>query len=182
MDVDWPTQLADQLDWHWHNQMRPRFEGLTDAEYFWEPVPDCWSVRPRAADDQPGVGPFTVDFAFPAPDPAPVTTISWRLAHIIVGVFGMRTATHFGGPPVSYDTYPYAGTAAAALDQLDQGYALWSAGVRGLRPEDLARPCGPAEGNYADRPLAMLILHINREAIHHGAEIALLRDLYLHRS
>jgi hypothetical protein len=27
-----------------------------------------------------------------------------------------------------------------------------------------------------------LILHINREAIHHLAEIALLRDLYAHRS
>ena len=25
-----------------------------------------------------------------------------------------------------------------------------------------------------------LILHINREVIHHGAEIALLRDLYAH--
>ncbi|MFI6836193.1 hypothetical protein [Nonomuraea africana] len=26
-----------------------------------------------------------------------------------------------------------------------------------------------------------LALHINREAIHHGAEIALLRDLWAHR-
>jgi hypothetical protein len=26
--------------------------------------------------------------------------------------------------------------------------------------------------------MAALVLHINREAIHHGAEIALLRDLY----
>lgn len=26
--------------------------------------------------------------------------------------------------------------------------------------------------------MASLILHINREALHHGAEIALLRDLY----
>lgn len=25
-----------------------------------------------------------------------------------------------------------------------------------------------------------LVLHINREVIHHGAEIALLRDLYTH--
>jgi len=33
----------------------------------------------------------------------------------------------------------------------------------------------------ADYPFAALILHINREAIHHGAEIALLRDLYAHR-
>jgi hypothetical protein len=27
--------------------------------------------------------------------------------------------------------------------------------------------------------MAELVLHINREMLHHGAEIALLRDLYL---
>ena len=52
----------------------------------------------------------------------------------------------------------------------------------GLGAEKLARPCGPAEGPYADVPMAALILHINREMLHHGAEIALLRDLYLWRS
>jgi len=31
-------------------------------------------------------------------------------------------------------------------------------------------------------PLADLVTHIHREVIHHGAEIALLRDLYAHRS
>jgi len=36
-------------------------------------------------------------------------------------------------------------------------------------------------GGPADHPLAGLILHINREVIHHGAEISLLRDLYLRR-
>jgi len=29
--------------------------------------------------------------------------------------------------------------------------------------------------------MAALVLHIHREVIHHGAEISLLRDLYLHR-
>ena len=29
--------------------------------------------------------------------------------------------------------------------------------------------------------MAELVLHINREMLHHGAEIALLRDLYLWR-
>ena len=40
------------------------------------------------------------------------------------------------------------------------------------------RPCGPAEGPYADYPFIALVLHINREMIHHGAEIACIRDLY----
>jgi hypothetical protein len=52
--------------------------------------------------------------------------------------------------------------------------------VRGLDAAGLAAPCGPSEGPYAKDPMAALILHINREAIHHGAEVSLLRDLYLH--
>lgn len=50
---------------------------------------------------------------------------------------------------------------------------------RGDGEHGLARPCGPAEGPYAEHPLSALVLHINREAIHHLAEIALLRDLYV---
>ncbi|MBB4686373.1 DinB family protein [Amycolatopsis jiangsuensis] len=182
MTVDWTTELAEQLDWHWQNHVRERLAGITDDEYFWQPVPDCWTVRPRAErPDGPGTGDFTIDFAFPEPAPPPVTTIAWRLAHIIVGVLGMRAASHFGGPPMSYDTFPYAGTAGEALQQLDDAYATWIAGVRELEAEGLARPCGPAEGPYADAPLAKLILHINRETIHHSAEVLLMRDLYRSR-
>jgi hypothetical protein len=185
MHVDWTHELHEQLDWHWRNQLRPRLDGLTDDEYFWEPVAGCWSVRRRGESTAPmaaGEGDFTIDFAFPEPDPPPVTTIAWRLGHVVVGVFGARVAAHFGGPATDYQTFRYAGTAAEALRQLDEAYAAWSAGVRGLGPDDLARPAGPAEGPHADLPMAALVLHIHRETIHHGAEIALLRDLYLRQT
>ena len=26
-DVDWTSQLAEQLDWHWRSQCRPRLDG-----------------------------------------------------------------------------------------------------------------------------------------------------------
>ena len=133
--LDWTAELLAQLEWHWSNQLRPRLDGLTDDEYRWEPAQPAWNVRPRdpaRGAAQPGSGPFTVDFAFPEPDPPPVTTIAWRLAHIIVGVLGMRVAAHFGGPPVDYQSFAYAGTAAEALAQLDDAYAAWTAGVRGL--------------------------------------------------
>ncbi len=182
--IDWPDALVDQLDWHWRTQLRPRLDGLSDDEYLWEPVPGAWSVRPRGTSSAPiaaGRGPFTIDFAFPEPGPAPVTTIAWRLGHLVVGVFGMRVAGHFGGPPVDYDSHTWPGDAATALAQLDDAYAAWTAGVRGLGAEGMARPCGPTEGPFAEAPMATLVLHINRETIHHGAEIALLRDLYLRR-
>ena len=50
MDLDWNTALAEQLDWQWQNHLRPRLDGLTDEEYFWEPVPGCWSLRKRGID------------------------------------------------------------------------------------------------------------------------------------
>jgi DinB superfamily len=185
MALDWNRFLREQLTWHWDNQLRPKIDSLTDDEYFWEPVDGCWSVRRRGTSGAPmavGSGHYVIEFALLEPDPPPVTTIAWRLGHIIVGVFGARNATHFGGPPVSYEDFPYAGSARDALRQLDEAYAAWVAGVRGLGEDGLARACGPAEGPYAENPLAALVLHINREALHHGAEVLLLRDLYRNRS
>lgn len=183
--VEWNDELIDQLDWHWTNQFRPRLTGLGDDEYFWEPAPGCWNVRPRDESTAPlalGSGEFVVDFAYPAPVPPPVTTIAWRIAHLVVGVLGMRVALHFGGPPVDYRGFAYAGNAATALAQLDEAYAGWLEGVRRLGEDGLARPCGPVEGPLAQRPMAALVMHVNREVMHHGAEIALLRDLYLRRA
>lgn len=168
--MNWTAALADQLDWHWNNALRPRLIGLTDDEYFWEPVPGCWTVHPDGS----------IDFSYPPPQPEPLTTIAWRLAHVIVGVLAVRNHSHFAGPPADYQSWNYATDAATALLQLDEAYHHWINGVRKLSAENLATPCGPAEGPYADHSMCDLVLHINREVIHHGAEIACLRDLYVH--
>lgn len=183
MTIEWKHELIEQLDWHWQHQIRPRFDGLTDEEYFWEPVPECWNVRRRTAAtpaSAPGSGEFTVEFAHPAPTPTPVTTIAWRLSHLQVGVLGARVGNHFGGQPVDYLSYNYPGTAAEALTNLDGVYQQWIDGVRAADETALARPIGPAEGPWAEHSLAALVFHINREMIHHSAEIALLRDLFAH--
>ncbi|WP_207945963.1 DinB family protein [Actinomadura sp. 7K534] len=183
-DLKWNPILRDQLSWHWTNQLRPRLDGLTDEEYFWEPAPGCWSVRPRGTGTAPvqaGSGTMTIDFAMPPPDPPPFTTVAWRLAHVIVGVLAMRNASHFGRAPTDYQAFEYAETADEALAQLDAEYATWLAGVESLGEAGLARPCGEAEGPYAADPMARLVLHINRELVHHLSEVCLLRDLYLHR-
>jgi hypothetical protein len=180
-DTDWTTRLLTQLTWHWDHHLRPHLDGLTDDEYLWEPVPGSWSIRPRGQATTPmaaGGGDLVADWAWPEPVPAPVTTIAWRLAHLIVGVFGSRNASHFGGPPADYPTWDFAPDAATALAQLDEAYGRWVKGAGDLDAEALERPVGEAEGEWAAAPFADLVLHINREAIHHGAEILLLRDLY----
>jgi hypothetical protein len=131
-DQSWNAQLRAQLEWHWTEQVRKRLDGLTDDEYFWEPVPGCWSVRPRGTGTAPiqgGAGAMVIDFAFPPPDPAPFTTIAWRLGHVIAGVLAMRSAWHFGRTSVDYDSFDYAATASEALAQLDAEVATWLAGV-----------------------------------------------------
>lgn len=182
---DLTTCLVDQIDWHWTNQLRPRLAGLTEDEYFWEPVAGAWNVRRKSESDaemKPGAGEWMCDFAYPEPVPAPVTTIAWRLAHILVGVLGARVAGHFGGEPHDYVTYEYPTTADEALRRLDDLYAQWIAGVSSWTGDVLWAPTGPSEPpQYADYPRVDIVLHINRELIHHGAEIALLRDLYAHR-
>lgn len=177
----WNEVLRDQIDWHWRHQLRPRLEGLTDQEYFWEPGTGSWNVRARGTGTAPvqaGSGAITIDFAFPPPEPPPFTTIAWRLGHVIVGVLAMRNASHFGRTTTDYHAFDYAATAQEALNQLDAEYAAWLSGVESLGEKGLQRPCG--EEHFEEDSMARLVLHIHRELIHHLSEVSLLRDLFLH--
>lgn len=181
MDRTWTQELCEQLTWQFEQVVRPRLADLTDAEYLWEPVAGCWSIRRRGEAVTPGAagaGEWVIDWDFPEPNPAPVTTIAWRLGHVTVGVFGMRNATHFGGPPADYQTQVWTPRASEAVTQLEAAYGRWVEGVGAFDDADLARPIGPAEGVFASLPYRALVLHINREAIHHLAEVLLLCDLH----
>ncbi|MBB4932262.1 hypothetical protein F4561_003082 [Lipingzhangella halophila] len=168
----WRDELLGQLDFYWEHSLWPRLGGLTDAEYFWEPAKDCWSVREQ------GDGSFLIDWQWPTPEPPPVTTIAWRLSHVAVQVFGIRASSHFGDGSLTITSATWPGSADSALTMLETNYRAWREGVLGLDDAALDRPVGEAEGPWAEHSFATLILHINRELMHHGAEIALLRDLY----
>jgi DinB superfamily len=170
--MDLGHELLDQLTWYWDAHARPRLDGLTDDEHFWEPVHGCWSVRHRAdavGGQACGAGEMVVDFELPEPDPPPYTTIAWRLAHVTV-VFDERLGRHLAGPATSRSSAVYAVDAAGALDDLDRACALWIDAIRDLDDDALARPIGPKEP-FPDAPMAGLILHIHREVIHHLAEV-----------
>jgi len=184
MEIDWTKALGDQLGFQWDAALRPRLDQLTDEAMHWEPVDGMWGIRRRADARSPmphGADDVVMDFDFDPPSPVPMTTIAWRLGHIAL-VFGERAANHFGEGGVTYGTTDWPLDVAGMLELVDAGHDRWVAGVADLGLAGLARPCGPAEGPYASSPFADLVLHVNREVLHHGAEVALMMDLYAHRT
>jgi hypothetical protein len=180
MRIDWSGLVVGQLEFYWSVHLRPRLDGLTDDEFFWEPVEGTWSVR-RGAD-----GGWRLDGADPEPSPPPVTTLAWRLVHIGT-LLHSRASTFFGDGSVPAEATMFdprhqpatlPGNAADGVAFLEAGYRRWMDPVTALSDEQLAEPLGPRGAYFANDPLAALIVHLNREVMHHGAEIALLRDLY----
>lgn len=176
------TVLVDQLEFYWDVHLWPRLDGLTDEEYLWEPVTPCWSVRAdphgrhvlEGADQRP-------------PVPPPFTTIAWRLVHIAADCFHRRASAFFGDSTVPADADMFdprhlpatlPATAADALALLEHSYRWWHNGIASLDETSRFQLLGQRAGPYADRSMEELIAHINREVMHHGGEIGVLRDLY----
>jgi hypothetical protein len=158
---------------------RRRLDGLTDAEYVWEPAPGCWTIRER--DD----GRWVADQALPAPDPEPFTTIAWRLWHLI-DMYGEDRAPRWldvppQGPAIGLDDPDGAppATAADAIATLERAHDRWDAHLALADNERLGETIGRVAGpEYAERTRGAYVLHMLDEFIHHSAEIALLRDLW----
>ena len=151
--MDWTTSLAEQIDWHWTAQARPRLDGLTDHEYFWEPVAGLLEhpASRRGGAMPVGTGDFTIDFDFPEPSPPPVTTIAWRLGHVIVGVLGDRNARYFDGPAVSYADFDYPGIGRAITRRAGRASTRGGSAASGPRRRAAGRPCGRARASRSRR-------------------------------
>jgi hypothetical protein len=162
--------LVELSDYTWQ-RLIDRLGGLTDEEYFWEPVTGSWTIR--AGPD----GTWTWDFVWSEPDPPPITTIAWRLTHITVNDDRFRPwlglAPHRGRP---HRTIP--STAAAAVEAAETTKAQRHDDLMEVTDAELSEKIGPIGGPYADGTRVSWVLHAIDEVIHHGAEIALLRDLY----
>lgn len=169
MASDWRAAVVEQLEWYWTAMFRPRLEGLGDQEYLWEPVEGCWTVR-RAGD-----GRAVLDWQFPEPDPPPFTTIAWRLCHL-ARTMAQRASFHFGDASVGDESTAPPLDARAAVELVGWSFEAWRSGVEAWRSaaEEDERP--GRSGSSDD--LAGVLVHMNREVIHHAAEVALLRDLY----
>ncbi|ANH94903.1 MULTISPECIES: DinB family protein [unclassified Streptomyces] len=166
-----------------------RVEPLTDEEYFWEPVPRCWSVRRRT--DGPGAratllagaGDWGRDAAaYPHPWPPPFTTLAWRLSHL-GEMLALRADHTAGSHRLTRDDHPVPGSAAEALTALEAGASAWRRALLGVDDTalDTVGYCTYPHGGDAEEPFADIVWWVNQELLHHGAEIALLRDLHRDR-
>src|SRR5215207_11409398 len=119
--------LLAQMD-EVYGRLWARLEGLTDAEYFWEPVPGCWAVH------RDGSGAWVADYAEPDPDPPPLTTIGWRLVHL-ADCKVMYHEWAFGERRLRFPDLAAPATAAGALARLEEGHGLLRAALAGLDDE-----------------------------------------------
>ncbi len=161
----------------WERRFFWRVESLTDAEYFWEPGPNCWSVRINSE------GRWVPDREFPVPDPPPLTTIAWRMSHL--------GEDQLDAPPTAPEevidhhfvqgaTRPreWVGSAAEAVALLKRNYKIKSEAWANLTDEQFGAALGPKAHMYQDSSYGDLCFHDLDECTHHLAEILLMRDLY----
>jgi hypothetical protein len=157
------------------DRLRARLEGLSDHEYLWEPVAHGWTVRPDG--DR-----WLADDSDDDPQPAPVTTIAWRMWHIASFCLSSYVSPTLGEWPLAVTDREWFGEAQPALEALDVAMTTFRDRVMALGEDGIWQPLGPRWGPYADESWAKLVIHALDELAHHGAEVALLRDLYASRA
>ncbi|MET7308481.1 DinB family protein [Streptomyces sp. NPDC005571] len=159
---------------------------MTDEEYLWEPVPGCWSVRRRAAGPGPGAtvlvgaGDWGRDATPPPhPTPPPFTTLAWRLSHLSE-LLALRADHAIGSHTLTRDDYVVAGDAAGAIAAFESGATAWREALLGADDAalDTVGHSTYPHGSDPEDPFIETVWWVNQELLHHGAEIALIRDLF----
>jgi hypothetical protein len=175
------TPLRDQFAFG-RGRLLDRLQGMTNAEYLWEPVLGCWNIRPRErtqATHSYGGGPWVIELTRPAPEPAPFPTLAWRLCHLDSGM-RMRADYTNGTHAMGWNDYVVPGSAADGIASLTAACDAWQGALAGTTDADLDRVgrCAFPYGLDPTLPFSQTVWWVNQELLHHGAEIALLRDLY----
>jgi len=153
---------------------------LTDDEYLWAPAAGALSIARRGQTTRrtAGAGEWVAEWPDGPDDPGP-RTIAWLVAHL-VEVFAERWEWTFGGHTRRRNDLELAHpTAAGGVAALTAAVGAWRRDVEAL-PEDAFWTVGRSQATEIDQqaPFAHLVLHLNRELVHHGAEITVLRDLH----
>ena len=127
-----------------------------------------------------GAGEWGRDSApFPHPWPPPFTTLAWRLGHLSE-MLALRADHLTGSHALTRDDYRFHGDAAGGIAAFDAAAQAWRSVLAGA-DEAMLDSVGLSTYPYGSDPEDAFIetaWWVNQELLHHGAEIALLRDLY----
>jgi len=154
--------------------------GVSDEEFFWEPVAGCWTVHRRSESrgvNADGSGEWVIDWDPAEPKPAPFTTIAWRAVHI-AGTNYLYWEYAFGSASPTFDL-ELPGNAADASGFLSDSQRPITQTLAELSDSDLDTMVQRRSGEQ--RPVHRILAGLINEQVHHGAEISLLRDLYRYR-
>lgn len=153
-------------------RLRARLAGLTDAEFFWQPLPESWTIYEDRA------GHWTYHYAIPDPDPAPTTTIGWQLVHLGTCKV-MYHEWAYGTARLTWPDLDIPHSAVSALDLLEVGHRLLRNDLQGTSEAQLDEPC---KTNWGETwPAWRIFWAMTDHDAFHGGAIGYLRDLYYWR-
>jgi hypothetical protein len=115
-----------------YDELTQTLSGLTDVAFAWEPVDGSWRVF---RDDK---GRWTYDYEIPDPQPAPLTTIGWRLVHIALCKV-MYHEWAFGPRELTWISIETPGDVGASIALLEVGHGLLANDLASLGDDDLER-------------------------------------------
>jgi DinB superfamily len=162
--------LLAQLDTSWE-MLGERLEGMTDEEFLWEAAPGAHTVR--RVDDRWVADPSD------GPSVGSVRTIAWLAGHIGDACF-LRADWTAGHHRLKDRELEWPGTSDDGVPFMNRGISAWRTALGEMSDEDamtVGRSRYPG-GLDPTLPLIDIVWWQNREVIHHGAEMAFLRDLY----
>ena len=152
------------------------FDGLTDDELHWEPVPGMWDVRLKTElrtplEEGAAEGPHWMDGEDLDENMAPLTTIAWRIAHLTLGTWNWNAII------AGHDVPPEP----ALLADAEGALALWGGVfddfvdmVVGFSADDLEEEVHAWDGEVKR---SFLVSHVTLEIALHSAEVGTMRHL-----
>jgi DinB superfamily len=177
------AMVRGQLEFSWL-MLRTRLDQLTDDEYGWAPAQGALSVRRRSdarTSRVVGTGDWVAEWPDGPDSPGP-RTIAWLIAHLTEAFFE-RWEWTFGQHQRRRDDLDLPGVRKEAVTELTRWVDAWRRDIAGLPAADVMTVgLSTASDIDAAAPFGHLVLHMNRELIHHGSEILVLQDLYASRT
>lgn len=146
-------------------------DGLAEAEFRWRPVENVWHLEEKN-------GRWTIPYSWIPPDPAPFTTIAWRMAHLATSnVLVVEYA--FGEGKTKLEDLDLPPDAAGMIDYLAESHGAFVKEVAALNDANLSelRPTEWGERRTLAAIIGSTILH----EVEHGAQISVLREMYRHQ-